>query len=162
ARSRVRVGWRTATENTGPGLLGGGRAGGVLVTFPSPIPPVPAPARVAPSGLKATEETGPKFVFSRPPLIVSSGRFHSWMVPSAPPLARVSPCGLNATESTFPLWLLSWLRIRWPVFTSHSPTVPSVLALARVLPSGLNPAAVKLMGQVRGVIRYRAAAASIA
>ena len=63
-------------------------------TVPSPLPL----ARVLPSGLNATESTGPVWPVSGPPIGRPVATSHSRTVPSALPLARVLPSGLNATE----------------------------------------------------------------
>ena len=63
-------------------------------TVPSPLPL----ASVVPSGLNATEPTGPVWPVSGAPIGRWVATSHSRTVSSAPPLASVVPSGLNATE----------------------------------------------------------------
>lgn len=64
-------------------------------------------ARVWPSGLKASTETGPVVTVSGSPIVVGwsgSVTFHSAMVPTLvwPAAARVLPSGLNAIDQRLP------------------------------------------------------------
>src|SRR5260221_676732 len=92
----------------------------------APVPPLPG-AGVLPSGLNATDITGPVGPVSGLPTGWWVATSHNCAVPSLLPKATVAPSGLNATEVTFPEDPVrappTW---RW-VATSHRRTVPSLL-----------------------------------
>ncbi len=101
-------------------------------------------ASMSPSGLKATDQTGPVWPVSGEPIreaSCGSVTSHSRTVSSAEPLARVRPSGLKATEWISPVWPVSGsptVRGRSRSVTSQSRTVSSSPPAASVRPSGLK------------------------
>src|SRR3954453_17913916 len=99
------------------------------------MPPRPATARRAPSGLNATDAmllgpvVGPR---SGSPVV----GFRS-LTPLLPPAASSAPSGLNATDATDPSLPVRG-QSRSPVDASQMRAVPSVPPLAIRLPSRVN------------------------
>src|SRR5215475_6760968 len=95
-------------------------------TVPSPLPA----ARVSPSGLNATESTGPAESVSRAAEVGEVRQLHGAgnshnQTPLALPAARVAPSRLNATELTGAAGPVGRLPPERWVATSHNRTLAS-------------------------------------